>query len=152
MNNNLARGVRPLCDSTLTAVARLDGMAELAAREDVRNSEEGDCAAVTAFGAGTVCVDGWASSLPSTVRVIVTKVRTGDKTEELVVVEDSVDNTLDVTDVGGMEKESSEDTAAVVMLVLVVDEGIDDRVGVTAELELLSIVKEEAAASAVGFG
>jgi hypothetical protein len=152
MNNDLVRGVRPLCDSTLTAVARLDGMAGLAAREDVKNSKEGDCAAVTAFGAGTVCVDGWASSLPSTVRVIVTKVRTGDITEDLVGVEDTVDDRLDVTNVGSIEKEISEDTAAAAVFVLVVDEVIDDRVGVTVGLELLSIVKEDATAPVVGFG
>ena len=53
MNKDLARGVKPLCGSTLTAVARLEGMAEPAAREDVRNNEDSGCGAVTACGFGT---------------------------------------------------------------------------------------------------
>lgn len=54
MNKDLARGVKPLCGSTLTAVARLEGMAEPTTREDVKNDEDSDCGAVTANGAGTV--------------------------------------------------------------------------------------------------
>ena len=50
MNKDLARGVKPLCGSTLTAVARLEGVADPTTKEDA------DCGAVTASGAGTVCV------------------------------------------------------------------------------------------------
>ena len=56
MNKYLARGVKPLCGSTLTAVARLEGVADPTTKEDAESDEDADCGAVTASGAGTVCV------------------------------------------------------------------------------------------------
>lgn len=76
-----------------------------------------------------------------------TKVRTGASTEELVVVEDSVDDEVEIVDVGGKEKETVETSMVLEMVALVVD-------GVCAivEPEPLRIVNEVTAASAVGFG
>jgi hypothetical protein len=51
MNSVLARGVKPCCGSTLTAVARLEGMADPEARDNVRSPEDTDCRVVTACGA-----------------------------------------------------------------------------------------------------
>jgi len=54
MNSVLARGVKPCCGSTLTAVARLEGMADPEARDNVRSPEDTDCRVVTACGASIV--------------------------------------------------------------------------------------------------
>ena len=51
MNSVLARGVKPCCGSTLTAVARLEGMADPEAIDNVRSPEDTDCRVVTACGA-----------------------------------------------------------------------------------------------------
>jgi len=51
MNSVLARGVKPCCGSTLTAVARLEGKADPEARDNVRSPEDTDCRVVTACGA-----------------------------------------------------------------------------------------------------
>jgi hypothetical protein len=83
--------------------------------------------------------------------VIVTKVRTGDITEELVVVEDSVDDEVKTTNVAGAEKGFAEVSAAVEVVVLVVDMGVDEDV-TTVGLESLGVVDEAAAAPVVGFG
>ena len=82
---------------------------------------------------------------------MVTKVRTGDSTGELVVVEDSVDDRVEVANVGSTEKEIVETSAIVEMDVLVVGEGVDE-VGTFVDLESLRVVNEAAAASTVGFG
>jgi hypothetical protein len=82
---------------------------------------------------------------------MVTKVRTGDSTGELVVVEDSVDDRVEVANVGSTEKEIVETSAIVEMDVLVVGEGVDE-VGTFVDLESLGVVNEAAAASTVGFG
>jgi hypothetical protein len=97
-------------------------------------------------------VDGWASSLPSAVRVTVTKVRTGGSTEELVAVKDAVGDDVETANVGGTEKEFAEEPMVVAMVVLSVDEEIDDGVGTAVEPELLKTMKETTAASTVGFG
>jgi hypothetical protein len=97
-------------------------------------------------------VDGWASSLPSAVRVTVTKVRTGDSTEELVAAEDAVGDDMETANVGGMEKEFIEEPMIVGIVVLSVDEEIDDGVGTAVEPESLKTMNETAAASTVGFG
>jgi hypothetical protein len=54
INKDLARGVRPLCGSTLTAVARLEGMLDPTIKEDARTDRDTDCGAVTACGIGTL--------------------------------------------------------------------------------------------------
>jgi hypothetical protein len=54
MKSVLARGVRPLCGSTLMAVARLEGTVDAAVRDNVRNAEGSDCGVVTACGARMV--------------------------------------------------------------------------------------------------
>lgn len=51
-----------------------------------------------------------------------TKVRTGGSVEELVVVEDSVDDEVEIVNVGGKEKETVETSMVLEMVALVVDE------------------------------
>ena len=85
--------------------------------------------------------------MPCAVLVIVTKVRTGGSVEELVVVEDSVDDEVEIVNVGGKEKETVETSMVLEMVALVVDE-----VCAIVEAESLRIVNEATAASAVGFG
>lgn len=85
--------------------------------------------------------------MPCAVLVIVTKVRTGGSVEELVVVEDSVDDEVEIVNVGGKEKETVETSMVLEMVALVVGE-----VCAIVEAESLRIVNEATAASAVGFG
>jgi len=86
------------------------------------------------------------SSLPSAVRVMVTKVRTGGSDEGFVVVEDAVGDEVEMTNVGGCEKELVENSVAV----LTAEE--DDIVDIAVERESLRIMKDTAETSIVGFG
>ena len=86
------------------------------------------------------------SSLPSAVRVMVTKVRTGGSDEGFVVVEDAVGDEVEMTNVGGWEKELVEDSVAV----LTADK--DDVVDIAVGRESLRIMNDTAEISIVGFG
>lgn len=95
-------------------------------------------------------MDDWTSSFPCAVRVTVTKVRTGGSDEDFAIFEDAVAVVVEMTNVGGGEKELVKDSVAVAMLVLTADK--DEIVGTAVELESLRIMKDTAETSIVGFG
>ena len=86
------------------------------------------------------------SSLPSAVRVMVTKVRTGGSDEGFVVVEDAIGDEVEMNNVGGWEKELAKDSVAV----LTAEE--NDIVDIAVERESLRIMNDTAETSIVGFG